>query len=246
MTLDLDKLERRLAAAKKKARTEAEFEQRKRLIYFGGEIAGRRKDAGLSQDELAKQVGISRPYLARLELGSEPPSDALLDKLIPKLQWSRSKAHAMLGRPDPPRKQMLSITKAGDIWNKLIKEAESDYDYLLQCLMLRRTLRLKQGKKVHINVDSLTLEVGVMLDFNHISHEALIEMIVQIAAHREVGISEWKRALERIPENHRQRVKAALEAISQKELKEDNNSVVSPPGHISLSAVTPHRGGKRS
>jgi len=39
------------------------------LRRLGKRIQARRTERGLTQEELAKRVGLSRPYLARLEIG---------------------------------------------------------------------------------------------------------------------------------------------------------------------------------
>lgn len=43
-------------------------------MTFGENIANRRKENGLTQEQLAKQVCVSRPMIAQIERGSKAPT----------------------------------------------------------------------------------------------------------------------------------------------------------------------------
>lgn len=48
------------------------------LIYMGRKIQARRKEMGLTQEQLAEKIGCSITHLCRIEGGSKPGLDALL------------------------------------------------------------------------------------------------------------------------------------------------------------------------
>lgn len=47
-------------------------------VYMGRKIQARRKDLGLTQEQLAEKLGCSITHLSRIEGGSKPGLDALL------------------------------------------------------------------------------------------------------------------------------------------------------------------------
>ena len=52
-------------------------------MSLGEIVRGQRERAGLTQDQLALQIGISKPYLSNIETGKtkNPPSDRILSGL---------------------------------------------------------------------------------------------------------------------------------------------------------------------
>ena len=61
---------------------------------FGRCVAAMRKDLGLTQQEFAKTVGLTRPGLTRLETGRSTPSFYMLMRLGQRVQQARSGADA--------------------------------------------------------------------------------------------------------------------------------------------------------
>jgi len=90
------------------------------LIEFGHKIRQLRKDKGYTQDQLAKEAGISKPYLSNIETGRTvgPPSHAKLQQLevalgLPRGQlcqwadWQRV--------PESLRKQMGGLRESAAV-----------------------------------------------------------------------------------------------------------------------------------
>lgn len=55
-------------------------------IRIGATIRSYREMRGFSPDELASEMGISRPYLANIEAGRKPLTDVLLARLAAALR----------------------------------------------------------------------------------------------------------------------------------------------------------------
>jgi transcriptional regulator with XRE-family HTH domain len=60
---------------------------RAELLAFGHLIKGLRERKGVTQAELAEQIGVSAPYISQVELGRRIPVDALCIKLADALNY---------------------------------------------------------------------------------------------------------------------------------------------------------------
>lgn len=56
--------------------------------FSGSRLAERRKELGLTQEQLAREVGLSEPYISQLEIGFRSPSVSTLIKLSGALDVS--------------------------------------------------------------------------------------------------------------------------------------------------------------
>jgi len=77
-----------------------------------------RKEAGLTQEELAEQVGVSQAYIARLEKGTLDPKLSIVKKIVEILSAPVSRTCAEVMTPNPvivgardPLAQAASIMK---------------------------------------------------------------------------------------------------------------------------------------
>lgn len=75
-------------------------------MSLGKLIRGRREELGLTQDQVAPRVGISKPYLSNIETGRvrNPPTDGVLEKLEQVLEFPEGAlmkmAHIVRTPPD--------------------------------------------------------------------------------------------------------------------------------------------------
>lgn len=70
---------------------------------FGPEVRRHRLAAGLTQDQLAAQLGITRAAVSQIELGTTArPSDAILSGLEQHLGLNRIYSYQLLGALPPP------------------------------------------------------------------------------------------------------------------------------------------------
>ena len=60
---------------------------RAELLAFGHLIKGLRERKGVTQAELAEQIGVSAPYISQVELGRRIPVDALCIRLAEALNY---------------------------------------------------------------------------------------------------------------------------------------------------------------
>lgn len=72
---------------------------------LGAAVRARRHDLGLSQDELSRSAGVSRPWLSRVESGNHPGAELqkvldLLDVLGLSIQLESAPVEAPADTPD--------------------------------------------------------------------------------------------------------------------------------------------------
>lgn len=76
-------------------------------IAFGEVLRAKRKEAGLSQEKLALDVGLERTFISMMERGQRQPSLTTLLKIAPALECSAADLVAdverLLRRPKTPR-----------------------------------------------------------------------------------------------------------------------------------------------
>ena len=56
------------------------------LVNFGKNLKRYRKDAGLTQEQLAEKIGIHPTYVGKLEIGKSNPSTIMLFKITRALK----------------------------------------------------------------------------------------------------------------------------------------------------------------
>jgi transcriptional regulator with XRE-family HTH domain len=91
----------------------------KKTIYDGSAIAIRRKQRGLSQDELAKLCGCTNVYISQVE-NHRFPSYKLLEKLASALNVDKNE---LLKDAFIPKKAPVLPKSKQDIYNKMIELA---------------------------------------------------------------------------------------------------------------------------
>jgi transcriptional regulator with XRE-family HTH domain len=61
----------------------------KSKVRFGQMIRNRRRQSNLTQEQVARQVGVSTPYVGHLESGKRHPSDEIVTRLADALGFDR-------------------------------------------------------------------------------------------------------------------------------------------------------------
>ncbi len=101
-------------------------------MALGEIIRKRREQRGLTQDQLAQQAGISKPYLSNIETGKakNPPSDSVLISLERALEFEPSKLTRLAHLARTPidirqeREQLLAhVQKLRSVMKQLLSEA---------------------------------------------------------------------------------------------------------------------------
>jgi transcriptional regulator with XRE-family HTH domain len=82
------------------------------LGSLGEFIAGQRRAAQLSLRQLAKQTGISNPYLSQIERGLRKPSAEVLQQLAKALRVSAETLYVRAGILDPESHPTTSVEMA--------------------------------------------------------------------------------------------------------------------------------------
>ena len=68
-------------------------------VPFGAEVKRLRRQAGLTQEQLAERIGISREAVGDIERGeTKQPSDDVLDALGAHIHLSRERAFELMGK----------------------------------------------------------------------------------------------------------------------------------------------------
>lgn len=88
-------------------------------VLFGMRMKELRKNAALSQEELAEKAAISSKYISRIEMGQHFPSIDTLVKLADALNVELKDFFELAHETDEPR-------ELKGILNGLIKEADKD------------------------------------------------------------------------------------------------------------------------
>ncbi|HEV2403781.1 MAG TPA: helix-turn-helix transcriptional regulator [Candidatus Saccharimonadales bacterium] len=103
---------------------------------LGNLIRHKREAAGLSLTRFAAELGISRPYLSRLERGEYAhPSPIVLAQIIKQLGISAEDAYAVTGYllpKDLPSFGPYLHAKHADWPENVLQQLESFYDFLKQ------------------------------------------------------------------------------------------------------------------
>ena len=101
---------------------------------LGSFLKGKREAAGLTLTQLSTELGVSRPYLSRLERGDySHPSSLILNKIMKRFNVSAEDAFAMTGYTLPsdlPSFGPYVRAKHADWPDGVVQELESFYDYL--------------------------------------------------------------------------------------------------------------------
>lgn len=93
---------------------------------LGKEVRRRRQQVGLTQEQLAEKIGISREALGDIERGgTKQPSDDILDALSERIGLTRQRAFELMGK--------IPGVDAGDVERVIMRAAtETDPAVLLE------------------------------------------------------------------------------------------------------------------
>jgi len=101
---------------------------------LGTLILARRTAAGLTLDQLATELGVSKSYLSRLERGTYAhPSPRVVNQLVNRLGISVEDAYAVTGYTLPqdlPNFGPYLRAKHGDWPDDVVRELESFYEFM--------------------------------------------------------------------------------------------------------------------
>ena len=70
----------------------------KKQSPFSAELKMLRKEAGYTQEQLAKLAGISAAYISQLETGEKEPTDRVITKLCGPLEISENRLFIKIGK----------------------------------------------------------------------------------------------------------------------------------------------------
>lgn len=98
------------------------MEKKHTMISLGNRIREARKQAGLTQEELAERIGVSRTAISRFELGEIEPSLRNLSALAESLNVS---ADRLLGLPRRVQEPLPELSHAAlQALNLLLRELQ--------------------------------------------------------------------------------------------------------------------------
>lgn len=92
---------------------------------FGQYVGKKREQLKYSQAELAKYVGVSRPYIAQIE-GGKLPSDEILTKLIIALKIPPQEFVATYGGDEITEQERDLLNVLGPVYDLLIKHLDTE------------------------------------------------------------------------------------------------------------------------
>ena len=97
---------------------------------FGQVIRSRRRELGLTQDEVASRIGTSKPYVAHLESGNRHPSEGTVAKLAEVLGLDGRQLYFLA---NPHTEALLLLTAEqrteGSVWEQFQKDLDLQRAY---------------------------------------------------------------------------------------------------------------------
>jgi transcriptional regulator with XRE-family HTH domain len=82
--------------------------------HFGDWLRARRKALGLSANQVALEAEITRSYMSVLELGKQPPTESVLEKLAPVLQTPLEDIRREAMRDEPRERIDAAVNLAAE------------------------------------------------------------------------------------------------------------------------------------
>lgn len=188
------------------------------MASIGERIKEIRTERGLTQQQFADSISVSRPFISRVESNKEVPSDSLI-KLIGVLyhyryEWLKSGEGKKNASPLPYKGLQEQIVNP-EIWSLLLENG-NNHDYSLCFSVLANLLQhpdIKEGSR-HFYIEQIKM-ILISVDF-FLKNTISLGGVLSLSIYEEM---EWQKKLKsEFFTNFDKYISAAVQALEEKNL----------------------------